>query len=283
MPARAARRQARRFEAARGALQVRKSGHEFERTRGRPRAPREPKAGQTRPRDGIDAGDSTRWIHLRAVGYPQPILREQAGGLGRAGLHPAARPSPPPLPRGPLAFTGERAQGLRYGPELATFVKGLRVFDEEACERRARARYVRSARKVTVRDMCPPCLDLTAQVALGDAAVATLEQESGRIFVCPGGPTSTTTTGPPTTTTAPVTTTTRLPPTSTTATTTRPLTTTTQRATTTTTRPPPTSTTATTSSTTLLPCGGLYPVCLGSCPTGLKCKSDHLLAACVCE
>src|SRR5258708_3593093 len=84
----------------------------------------EPKAGQTRPRDGIDAGDSTRWIHLRAVGYPQPILREQAGGLGRAGLHPAARPSPPPLPRGPLAFTGERAQGLRYGPELATFVKG---------------------------------------------------------------------------------------------------------------------------------------------------------------
>src|SRR5437016_691320 len=110
--------------------------------------------------------------------------------------------------------------------------------------------------------MCPPCLDLTAQVPLGDAAVATLEEESGRIFVCPGGPTSTTTTstttttGPPTTTTAPVTTTTR---------------------------PPPTSTTATTSSTTLLPCGGLYPVCLGSCPTGLKCKSDHLLAACVCE
>src|SRR2546426_802355 len=94
------------------------------RTRRRPPAPREPKAGQTRPRDGIDAGDSTRWIHLRAVGYPQPILLEQAGGLGRAGLHPAARPSPPPLPRGPLAFTGERAQGLRYGPELATFVKG---------------------------------------------------------------------------------------------------------------------------------------------------------------
>jgi len=159
-----------------------------------------------------------------------------------------------------LAFTGERAQGLRYGPELATFVKGLRVFDEEACERRARARYVRSALKVTVRDMCPPCLDLTAQVALGDAAVATLEQESGRIFVCPGGPTSTTTTGPPTTTTAPVTTTTRLAPTSTTAT-----------------------TSSTTTSTTLLPCGGLYPVCLGSCPAGLKCKSDHLLGACVCK
>ena len=157
-------------------------------------------------------------------------------------------------------LTGERAQGLRYGPELATFVKGLRVFDEEACERRARAGYVRSARKVTARVTCPPCLDLTAQVALGDAAVATVEQESGRIFVCPGGPTSTTTTGPPTTTTAPVTTTTRLAPTSTTAT-----------------------TSSTTTSTTLLPCGGLYPVCLGSCPTGLKCKSDHLLAACVCE
>ena len=188
-------------------------------------------------------------------------------------------------------LTGERAQGLRYGPELATFVKGLRVFDEEACERRARARYVRSAREVTGGAVCPPCLDLTAQVALGDAAVATLEQESGRIFVCPGGPTSTTTTstttttGPPTTTTAPVTTTTP-PPTSTTATTTRPPTTTTERATTTT-RPPPTSTTATTSSTTtsttLLSCGGRYPVCLGSCPAGLKCKSEHFLGACVCE
>ena len=202
-------------------------------------------------------------------------------------------------------LTGERAQGLRYGPELATFVKGLRVVDEEACERRARARYVGSARKVTARVTCPPCLDLTAQVALGDAAVATVEQETGRIFVCPGGPTSTTTTstttttGPPTTTTAPVTTTTP-PPTSTTATTTRPPTTTTERATTTTrpptttthrstttTRPPPTSTTATTSSTTtsttLLSCGGRYPVCLGSCPAGLKCKSEHFLGACVCE
>ena len=184
-------------------------------------------------------------------------------------------------------LTGERAQGLRYGPELATFVKGLRVFDEEACERRARAGYVRSARKVTARVTCPPCLDLTAQVALGDAAVATLEQESGRIFVCPGGPTSTTTTTrPPTSTTEPVTTTTRQPPTSTTATTTtRPPTTTTERVTTTT-RPPPTSTTATTSSTTsttLLPCGGRFPACFGSCPAGLKCGSEHFLGACVCE
>ena len=216
-------------------------------------------------------------------------------------------------------LTGERAQGLRYGSQLAVFVKGLRVFDEEACERRARARYVRSARKVTVRGMCPPCLDLTAQVALGETAVATVEQESGRIFICPGGITpttttsTTTTTGAATSTTEPVTTTTRPPPTSTTATTTtRPRTTTTQQATTTTrppststtattttrppttttervtttTRPPPTSTTATTSSTTsttLLPCGGRFPACFGSCPAGLKCKSEHFLGACVCE
>src|SRR5438552_3586712 len=177
-------------------------------------------------------------------------------------------------------LTGERAQGLRYGSQLAVFVKGLRVFDEEACERRARARYVRSARAVTGGGMCPPCLDLTAQVALGDAALATVEQESGRIFICPGGTTSTTTsttTGPPTSTTERVTTTTQPPPTSTTATTTtRPRTTTTERATTTT-RPPPTSTTATTTtrprstttSTTLLPCGGRFPACFGSCPAGL--------------
>ena len=183
-------------------------------------------------------------------------------------------------------LTGERAQGLRYGSQLAVFVKGLRVFDEEACERRARARYVRSAREVTGGAVCPPCLDLTAQVALGDAALATVEQESGRIFICPGGTTSTTTTGPSTSTTERVTTTTRPPPTSTTATTTtRPRTTTTERVTTTT-RPPPTSTTATTSSTTsttLLPCGGRFPACFGSCPAGLKCGSEHFLGACVCE
>src|SRR5207247_10583339 len=114
-------------------------------------------------------------------------------------------------------LTGERAQGLRYGSQLAVFVKGLRVFDEEACERRARARYVRSAREVTGGAVCPPCLDLTAQVALGDAALATVEQESGRIFICPGGTTSTTTTtGPPTTTTELVPTTTPTPPTPTT-------------------------------------------------------------------
>jgi len=193
-------------------------------------------------------------------------------------------------------LTGGRAQGLRYGPQLAVFLKSVRVFDEEACERRARARYVRSARQVTVRDMCAPCLDLTAQAALGDAAVATVEQESGRIFICPGGitptttttsTTTTTTTGTPTSTTEPVTTTTGPPPTSTTpTTTTRPPTTTTRRATTTT-RPPTTSTTATTSSTTtsttLLPCAGLFPVCLGSCPAGLACKSNHFVGACVCE
>src|SRR5437870_4545163 len=57
-------------------------------------------------------------------------------------------------------LAGARVQGLRYGSQLAVFVKGLRVFDEEACERRARARYVRSAREVTGGAMCPPRLDL---------------------------------------------------------------------------------------------------------------------------
>jgi hypothetical protein len=218
-------------------------------------------------------------------------------------------------------LTGGRAQGLRYGPQLAVFVKGLRVFDEEACERRARERYVRSARQVTVRDMCPPCLDLTAQVALGDAAVATVEQESGRIFICPGGTTSTTitsttsTTGTAPPTTATSTTTTQAPPTtmptsttepgtsSSTTTVTLPRTTTTAAPTTTTDAPPtttPTSTTiprtassttttaaapttTSTTSTTLLPCGGLYPMCFGSCPPGQKCKTNGFLRACLCD
>ena len=209
------------------------------------------------------------------------------------------------------------ARGVGYEPQLAAFVKSIRVFSEEACERRAQARYERNARRLTARGMCPPCLDLTRQLALRDATVATAEQESGRLFVCPGSTTSTTTTSttttsatrPPTTNTQPAPTTTTRPsttsttPTSTTrppTTSTEPATTTTQPPTTsttvsTTTRPPTTSTrpphttttrtttSSTTTSTALIPCTGPFPACLGDCPAGLKCKSDHLLGACVCE
>ena len=101
---------------------------------------------------------------------------------------------------------------------------------------------------------------------------------------------TTTTTRPPTTTTSTTTTstTTTLATTSTTTTTRPPTTTTlatTTTTTTTTTRVPTTSTTTTTTSTTLLPlpCSGLFPVCLGSCPAGRVCTADHLLGLCVCR
>src|SRR5438034_995977 len=142
-------------------------------------------------------------------------------------------------------------------------VAAQRIFDDDACEGRARARFTRAARELVVRAMCPPCLDLAAQTALADADVAKADRENGRIFVCaesatPATTTSTTTTSttpPPPTTTPPVTTTATAatPPqhptaTPTTTTTTAPPSTTSS---TTSTTQQPTTTTRTTTTTTL--------------------------------
>ena len=91
--------------------------------------------------------------------------------------------------------------------------------------------------------------------------------------------TTTTTTRTTTTSTVPRTTTTARPTTTTQTTTTRPATSTTSRSTTTTT---PVQTTTTTT-TPLLACGGLYPLCLGSCPPGLTCTGSGLLGTCSCQ
>ncbi len=104
------------------------------------------------------------------------------------------------------------------------------------------------------------------------------------------GSTTTSTTTPPTTTSTSTTTTTirgtttstTTPQTTTstsTTTTTQPATSTTSRSTTTTT---PVQTTTTTT-TPLLACGGLYPLCLGSCPPGLTCTGSGLLGTCACQ
>jgi hypothetical protein len=58
--------------------------------------------------------------------------------------------------------------------------------------------------------------------------------------------------------------------------------------TTTTTLPPgatttTTTTTTSTTTTTLLPCAGLYPVCLGPCPGGMVCTGNMLLGGCFCS
>src|SRR5881396_2444302 len=86
-------------------------------------------------------------------------------------------------------------------------------------------------------------------------------------FRSTGSPTPTTTSTTPRTTTSTSTTTVTVPRTTTTqppTATSTSTTTTTTHATTTTTRP-------------LLPCGGLFPVCLGSCPPGLTCTAGGLL------
>src|SRR5881392_2320952 len=58
------------------------------------------------------------------------------------------------------------------------------------------------------------------------------------------------------------------------------------------TTPPTTTSTSTTTPTThapttttrpLLPCGGLFPLCLGGCPPGLTCTAGGLLQACACR
>ena len=89
----------------------------------RPRAPREP--GWIKSRDKRDLETVLTWrtqlggfVFEPSAYLSRPILRGQAGGLGRAGPHPAARPSLPPLPRGhPLALrTG--ATTSPNGPRL---------------------------------------------------------------------------------------------------------------------------------------------------------------------
>ncbi len=93
-------------------------------------------------------------------------------------------------------------------------------------------------------------------------------------FRSTGSPTPTTTSTTPRTTTS----------TSTTTTVTVPRTTTTQPPTATSTSTTTTTTHATTTTTRpLLPCGGLFPVCLGSCPPGLTCTAGGLLEACACR
>src|SRR5436190_2162180 len=92
-------------------------------------------------------------------------------------------------------------------------------------------------------------------------------------FRSTGSPTPTTTSTTPRTTTSTSTTTVTVPRTTTTqppTATSTSTTTTTTHATTTTTRP-------------LLPCGGLFPVCLGGCPPGLTCTAGGLLQACACR
>jgi len=81
MPARAARCQVRRLEAARGALQASKSGHEFERTRGCPRAPHEAKVRQ----DNRDLETVlTRRTQLDGfISEPSASLSPDSEGIGR--------------------------------------------------------------------------------------------------------------------------------------------------------------------------------------------------------
>ena len=193
--------------------------------------------------------------HLRCSDAVGKSLAQLARGLIRCHLR-VARAA---FHNQPIANQlGPGAHGTPYAAQLSGFVKSITVFSEEACERHAQGRYRRSARRLAAGGICPSCLDLTQQLAMGDAAVARAEQESGVICTCPGSTTSTTTTTtstarPLTTTTQPATTTTttQASTTSTTSstTTTRRHTTTTRRATTTTTTEPPTTTTTSSSAT----------------------------------
>jgi len=91
-------------------------------------------------------------------------------------------------------------------------------------------------------------------------------------FRATASPTPTTSSTTPRTTSTSTTTTTATVPLTTTSRTTPPTTTSTSTThpTTTTTRP-------------LLPCGGLFPLCLGGCPPGLTCTAGGLLQACACR
>lgn len=112
---------------------------------------------------------------------------------------------------------------------------------------------------------------------------STLDPGSTTSTTADPGTTTSTTLEPTTTSTAPepTTTSTTLEPT-TTSTEPPPTTTSTTLEPTTTTLEPTTTSTSSTSSTTLLPCGGVAPSCLGSCPPGEEC-TGNLLEPCTCQ
>src|SRR6185436_12905402 len=72
--------------------------------------------------------------------------------------------------------------------------------------------------------------------------------------------------------------TTSIPTASTTSTTSVPTTTSTSSTSSTTS----TTTSTSTSSTTLIPCGGIFPICTGSCPPGQECTAATIASPCAC-
>lgn len=161
------------------------------------------------------------------------------------------------------------------------------------CLATARARLGSAFQRLEARSDCQSVGDSAAVGETLDGFVVCVGVAvSGNDAGTCGTTTTTTTTSSSTTagpaTTLPVTTTsggvtttttTSLSPTTTT------VTSTTTTTTTTTTGGGGTSTTTTittTTSTTLLPCGGIYPLCLGSCPEGQECTGDALAETCAC-
>jgi hypothetical protein len=159
------------------------------------------------------------------------------------------------------------------------------------CVHRARARLAVGFQRLESRFDCQTSRDATTVDETLESFVGCVDATLAGGGAC--GTTTTTTTTPGTTTTTangggstttlPVTTTTSVTTSTTAAASTTTSTTSTTTTSSTSTTVTTTVTTSTSTSSTLLPCGGLYPVCLGSCPAGQECSGDSLLEVCACQ
>ena len=144
--------------------------------------------------------------------------------------------------------------GLCHLACSARAVKGRVSVDHSAivaCNARCRSRFARSFDRDEARSDCHTRDDATSV----DAAVTAFTDCVADLFAVDGAPPC----GDPTTTTV-------VPGTSTTSTV----------------APGSTTSTTTSSTTTLLACGGVFPICAGSCPPGETCTGAQLLDPCVC-
>jgi hypothetical protein len=136
---------------------------------------------------------------------------------------------------------------------LAQLPKKCRKAAVRCARKSTCGRFDRVACRLTLRNGATRCTVKPAERCRGVVTAGTC---------CPPCATATTTTTSTTSPSPADTTTTSLPPGVTTTTT--------------------TTTTTSTTTTTLIPCAGLYPVCLGPCPAGMVCSGNMLLGGCFC-
>ena len=77
---------------------------------------------------------------------------------------------------------------MKCHTKAATFALRARPFDEETCEQTCLIKFMARANRLVTEGGCPPCLDTTGQVAIGNAIEDFVDDLSGDVYCAPGTP-----------------------------------------------------------------------------------------------